>query len=194
MMDIKDYSIDEHIHRFAVWTAARAASRGRLKNTEVEFLIDNSRLREKVAEIRQDNSLNDISYRNWLKENCEVMCNLVKQQNWGDYKSDYFCTGLSAKIISTYIKTVEVIPTRGLSLLSEVAYPPIDSILLKNLNKKHDLKLKTNWSKFDWLDYEQKLDMLNLYYPGTPKWKIEVDWKVSNEDDPLIPEALLETV
>ena len=38
-MDIKDYNIDEHIHRFAVWTAARAASRGRLKNTEVEYLI-----------------------------------------------------------------------------------------------------------------------------------------------------------
>lgn len=77
-MDIDDYTIDEHIHRFAVWTAARAASRGRLKNTEVENVIDQCRLKEKVCEIRQDSTLNDLSYRKWLKEECEIMYNQVQ--------------------------------------------------------------------------------------------------------------------
>ena len=50
-MHFNDYTIDEHAHRFAVWTAARAASRSRLKNTEVEHLINQSDLRNAVDKL-----------------------------------------------------------------------------------------------------------------------------------------------
>lgn len=90
---------------------------------------------------------------------------------------------MAAKIISIYIKTVEVIPTHGLSLLSNIAYPPIGGILLKVLNSKHKLKLKVNWSTFTWEQYADVIDGLNRLYPFIPRWKIEILWKISNEEE-----------
>lgn len=78
-MDINTYSIDEHTHRFAVWTAARAASRSRLKNTEVQLLIDQSCLREQVQKLRLKADLTEMYYRNWIKEIGEKICQLVKK-------------------------------------------------------------------------------------------------------------------
>ena len=186
-MEITNYSIDEHTHRFAVWTAARAASRSRLKNTEVELLICESNLKQEVEKLKGLTALNEIDYKNWIEETGYNICKIVKTQAWSDFKSKTFHFGLAAKIISIYIKTVEVIPTRGLSLLSQIAHPPIDGILLKNLNTKHSLKLKINWSTFEWDQYSGVIDELNKLYPSIPKWKIEVLWKVSNEEDIIIP-------
>lgn len=138
-MDIKDYTIDEHIHRFGVWTAARAASRGRLKNTEVEELIKQVDLKEAVRTLSKDQYLDETQYRTWIKAIGERMCSVLSEMKLTDYKTKYFCFGIAAKIISIYIKTVEVIPSKGQTLLSKVAYPPIDSILLKNLNGKYGL-------------------------------------------------------
>lgn len=185
-MDINNYSIEEHTHRFAVWTAARAASRSRLKNTEVELLIDQSGLRVQVDMLRQKADLTEMYYRNWIKEIGEKICQLVKEQDWGDFKHKTFHFGLAAKIISIYIKTVEVLPSKGTSLLSEIAYPPIDGILLRNLNTKHHLKLKVNWSTFEWDQYINVVDEINRQYSITPKWKIEVEWKITNEEDAIV--------
>ena len=190
-MKITDYSIDEHTHRFAIWTAARAASRSRLKNTEVEFLICASNLKQEVERLRELSALNEIIYKNWIKVTGEKICAIVQAQVWSNFKLRTFHFGLAAKIISIYIKTVEVIPTKGLSLLSQIAYPPIDGILLKNLNTKHSLKLKVNWSTFEWEQYSNLIDELNKLYPSTPKWKIEVLWKISNEEDIIMVEEII---
>jgi len=107
---------------------------------------------------------------------------LVREKHWSDFKTKNFSFGLAAKIISIYIKTVEVLPTKGLSILSQVAYPPIDSILLKNLNTRHKIKSKTNWSTFKWSDYVQVIEFLQIHYPKVPGWKIEVEWKVSDDE------------
>lgn len=190
-MEINDYTIDEHTHRFAMWTAARAASRSRLKNTEVELLICESQLKEEVERLRKSPALNEIIYKNWIKVIGEKICTIVQAQAWSDFKLKTFHFGLAAKIISIYIKTVEVIPTKGLSLLSQIAYPPIDGILLKNLNIKHSLKLKVNWSTFEWEQYSNVIDELNRLYPSIPKWKIEVLWKISNEEDIVISDGII---
>ena len=107
-MEITDYTIDEHTHRFAMWTAARAASRSRLKNTEVELLICESHLKEEVERLRKSPALNEIIYKNWIKVTGEKICTIVQEQAWDDYKLKTFHFGLAAKIISIYIKTVEV--------------------------------------------------------------------------------------
>lgn len=190
-MEITNYSIEEHIHRFAVWTAARAASRSRLKNTEVELLINQSNLKKKVEELRQLPGLNEKIYNHWIKETGENICSIVSAQNWGTFKLTKFKFGLAAKIISIYIKTVEIIPAKGLSLLSNIAYPPIDGILLKNLNSKHQLKLKVNWSTFNWEQYHNVIDELNRLYPFIPKWQIEILWKISNEEEDIILTELI---
>ena len=125
-------------------------------------------------------------YRNWIKEIGERICQLVKEQDWGLFKHNTFHFGLAAKIISIYIKTVEVLPTKGTSLLAEIAYPPIDGILLRNLNTKNHLKLKVNWSTFEWGQYVNVVEEINRLYPLTPKWKIEVEWMISNEEEPIV--------
>lgn len=71
-------------------------------------------------------------------------------------------------------------------MLSEIAYPPIDGILLRNLNTKSHLKLKVNWSTFEWDQYVNVVEEINRLYPLTPKWKIEVEWMISNEEEAII--------
>lgn len=186
-MTANDYTINEHTHRFAVWTAARAASRSRLKNSEVEFLITASLLKEKVEALRQIRNLDEPYYRNWIRETGEIICQQVIDKNWSPFKTKTFHFGLAAKIISIYIKTVEVLPTKGEALLAQIAYPPIDGILLKNINKKHSTKFEVNWSTFSWQQYEKVIDKLQEHYSLIPGWKIEVEWSVSNEEAIEVP-------
>jgi hypothetical protein len=182
-MDIENYTIENHIHRFAVWTAARAASTSRLSNAEVLFIIDKINLREEINMLCNSTDLNDMKYRIWLREQVKKICEIVSISDWIKFKKDKFCFGLGAKIISIYIKTVEIIPTRGLSLLSRVAHPPIDSVLLKNINKKYNLNLDTAWSTFSWETYETVIDQVFEKYGSNPKWKIEVDWELLKSGD-----------
>jgi len=186
-MIVDDYTIDEHTHRFAVWTAARAASRSRLKNTEVEYLITASYLRNKVEFLRQLQTLDKSYYKNWIRESGEAICQLLANGNFSDFKKKTFHFGLAAKIISIYIKTVEVLPTKGQSLLAQIAFPPVDGILIKNFNTRHQHRLKLNWSTFTWQQYEEVIDQLYKHYPSVPGWKIEIEWSVSNEEEIEIP-------
>lgn len=178
-MNIQLYSLEEHVHRYAVWTAARAASKSRLKNSEIEYLINASGLRADVEELRIFQELTETYYRSWLRQKGEEIVTLVAGKNWSDFKTKQFKFGLAAKIISIYIKTTEVLPTKGLSLLAQIAHPPIDSILLKNINKTHKLKIKTNWSTFTWLDYEEMIERLFDIYPQPPYWMVESEWNSS---------------
>ena|ERR1700712_397784 len=89
-MHIKDYSIAEHIHRFAVWTAARAASRGRLKNTEVEDLINKVKLKEAIEVLNQNQYLDETQSRLWIKEMGEKMCSVLAGMKLSDYKTNTF--------------------------------------------------------------------------------------------------------
>lgn len=148
-MNIQDYTIDEHTHRFAVWTALRAASRSRLKNSETEYLIRASNLRQEISVLRQKTELSETEYRGWLRNKGEEIVRIAHEKNWSDFKTKTFRFGLAAKIISIYIKTVEVLPTKGQSMLSRIAHPPIDSILLRNIDAVKVGKMKTNWSTFD---------------------------------------------
>jgi hypothetical protein len=83
---------------------------------------------------------------------------------------------LAAKIISIYIKTVEVIPTNGASTLSAVAFPPIDSILLRNINSKYKTKLNIRWSKFNWPAYISTIKALQQINGDRPMWQLESEW------------------
>jgi hypothetical protein len=61
-MTIENYTIDEHVHRFACWTAARAASVGNFKNTEIESCFQKISLREKVQSLKEILSLTHDNY------------------------------------------------------------------------------------------------------------------------------------
>lgn len=183
MLKIQTYTLEEHIHRYAVWTAARAASKSRLKNSEVGYLIDASDLRASINKLKTNSELTETTYRNWLKNKGEEIISLVADKNWSEFKTKQFKFGLAAKLISVYIKTSEVLPTKGLSALAQVAHPPLDSILLKNISKTYGVKLKTNWSTFNWHDYEEVIDHVFALYPHPPYWMIEAEWNSHKSED-----------
>lgn len=184
-MTSKIYCIAEHIHRYAVWTAARAASKSRLKNSEIDFIINQVGLREAVNELAKDNNVTEQVYRSWLRLKGEEIISVVKEKNWSDFKTKQFSFGLAAKIIAIYIKTAVVLPTNGNSSLAKVAHPPIDSILLKSMNTKHQLKLETNWSTFKWERYEKMIDEVLVFFPAQPYWMIEDAWTTSMQEETL---------
>jgi hypothetical protein len=177
------YNIEEHIHRYAVWTAARAASKSRLKNSEVDIIVNTAGLREAVGELQKNTALTEPIYRQWLKKKGEEIIAVVNERNWSEFKTKQFSFGLAAKIISIYIKTAVVLPTNGNSPLAVIAHPPIDSILLKNINKHHHLKLETNWSTFDWMRYVNMIDKVLALYPNQPYWRIEDAWTSSMQEE-----------
>lgn len=102
-MQIGFYNIEEHIHRYAVWTAARAASKSRLKNNEIDIIVTTVGLREAVKELQKNITLTEPVYRQWLKMRCEEIIAVVNERNWSDFKTKQFSFGLAAKIIAIYI-------------------------------------------------------------------------------------------
>ena len=172
---LEDYSIEEHSHRFGVWTAARAASASRLSNQEVQELFHQINLRAEVDALKLKNITDEI-YCTWIKETGEKLISNVTGLNSIDFKKNKFCFGLAAKLISIYVKTVEVIPTKGASYLSAIAYPPLDSILLKNIKAHYENDFDTNWSTFDWQKYINWIEFLKTIKQDEPWWKLEAYW------------------
>jgi len=62
---IEDYSIDEHIHRYACWTAARAASAGHFSNNEISKFITVSGTREGLETLRYKDEMTHSIYKDW---------------------------------------------------------------------------------------------------------------------------------
>jgi hypothetical protein len=172
----KNFSIEEHIHRFGVWTAARAASKSLLSNLEIENLLEAIKLKDKISALRECGDLNHTSYSIWLKDCCDELIEAVNASECVTLKKKRFSHGLAAKVISIYIKTVEVIPTKGASTLSAVAFPPIDSILLRNINSKYNKKLNIRWSKFGWPEYTLTIQALQQINGDRPMWQLESEW------------------
>jgi len=88
--------------------------------------------------------------------------------------------GRAAKIIAIYIKTA-IIPFEPYSEFSRFAHPPVDSILLNELQKKGvtDKALLSPWTKYTEDQYKKVIkilwnskDHLKFEY----FWQIEVHW------------------
>ncbi|MGN6802007.1 MAG: hypothetical protein ACTHJN_08885 [Ginsengibacter sp.] len=169
------YNIDEHIHRYASWAAARAASVSRFSNKEIGSFIEAIELKNKLEEIQRQ-EITSKEYKEWftrqvqhLKEKME----LHKSKDEKIFRRISF--GIAAKVISIYVKTAEVIPTKGLSAISKVAYPPVDSYLLKGL------KIKSKaWSGLKKNEFLELIDYLEKIKGDQPFWKLEFYWDLNN--------------
>lgn len=161
------YTIEDHIHRFAVWTSARAIQRAFTTTSNIETAINISELRNEVIEF----SKNSVDYDSWHKNICTELIKAFKRLSIA-------CSfGRAAKLVAIYVKTTVVIRDGGTSEFSKVAHPPLDRILLLNLHKKNkSLQLnKETWTKWDDEKYYsviQKLRQFNYDY----FWKLEADW------------------
>lgn len=172
------YTFSDHLHNYAVWTAARAVQRNftdtksiksAIEETELKGLIDS----KEVFTIEQ--------FDNFHRETANKIIQYLKSI---DKKLESKATyGRAAKIIAIYIKTAIVIRDSGLSILAKIAHPPIDSILLKNAHKRYrDLGLdRTTWTQLtekEYFDLIKKLRTLNLDY----FWKLEQYWTPTRKE------------
>lgn len=161
------YTIIDHLHNFAVWTAARAVQRNFTTTGNIATAVEKVKLKELISkEIRSEEQFDNFHH----KTANEIISCFEDQGILASY-------GQAAKIIAIYIKTAFVIKDSGLSIIAKVAHPPIDSKLLNNLNRQHP-ELKVNnvkWTQLNEEDYFiliNSLRKINFEY----FWELEKYW------------------
>lgn len=171
MTKMASYDFSEHIHRYAVWTAARAVQRGFAKTATIWSAIDTIGLKNFAQK------LGPMTERAF------------------DREFDFLCSGLqtailpttcsygqAAKIISIYLKTSVVLTSKGEAAICDVIHPPIDSILLKNLLPTlPNVSLSIEeWTQFEREDYWKLVDAVRkngLLF----NWQLEVYWQPAHK-------------
>ncbi len=168
------YTIQEHIHNYAVWTAARAVQRNFTDTLTIKNAINNTELK---SYIDYKNEITKVQFDEFHRNTASIIINSI-------CKEKKICTsyGQAAKIIAIYLKTAVIIRDEKCPL-AKIAHPPIDSILLSALNQKYpDFNLNgITWTKLDHNSYFtiiEKLRTLNLEY----FWQIENSWDPSPKD------------
>lgn len=169
------YSFPDHLHNYAVWTAARAVQRSFTSTKVIKAAIGNSGLRT-FSESEAPCSTEDFEklHRKWA---AELMENFTQQ---GIQGATY---GRAAKIISIYLKTAVVLPNKATCLRSRVIHPPIDNILLTCMSQAND-KLKAvakeKWTQLSEGGYWNLINTIRD--AGEPvNWQLETYWLPERE-------------
>lgn len=168
------YTFTDHLHNYAVWTAARAVQRNFTDTSNIKASIEQIGLKGLV------NSKENITLEEFDNFHREAANKIIKFLESIGVRASY---GQAAKIIAIYLKTSIVIRDSGLSTISKIVHPPIDSILLKGLHKKypHLGVFGIRWTQLDETNYFNlinKLRTLNLVF----FWEIEEHWTpIQNE-------------
>jgi hypothetical protein len=175
------YTHEEHLHRFACWTAARAAQRGWGGGTTLAITtaLDETGFREKLVELYRSSPSTE-EFDTWHADRVGELRDAILGQLTDPENNIY---GRIAKVIAIYIKTVYV-SSDPHSVLSHVAHPPIDGILLKKVKKKnpnfkYPPKLGFHWSTFDKEAYHKALNYLRKVNGDRAFWEIERFWKAA---------------
>ena len=160
----KDYNFEDHIHNYAVWTAARAVQRSFVKTQVMQEAIESTRLRSiitglEIKTIKQFDEFHD--------DCCQKIIRFFKKFG---IDTSY---GRAAKIVSVYIKTAVVIRDSGKSQVARIAHPPVDNKWLRNLEKeKKQVFVKKPWTNLDRDTYLKMIsDLRNIQ--GDEFWKLE---------------------
>jgi len=168
----KEYTIEEHVHRYAVWTVARASKRNFATTGKIQEAIEVSDLRSFMDRLEQS----EVTPEQFDDAHQAQARSLIKAFKSLGVKATY---GRAAKIIAIYLKTAQVIRFPE-SNLSRVIHPPIDAILLKRLAKREGLKGKglrnERWTKWEDARYFELIDMLRAWSDPRPFWMLEAHW------------------
>jgi hypothetical protein len=169
------YDFNEHKHRYAVWTAARAVQRSFTNTANIKHAIEGTTLRqfaESNKPVIQDQF--DKLHREW----CNAIINHFSS-------SEIECSyGRAAKIVAIYLKTSVIHPNLGEGAICSVIHPPIDSILLTSLSQgKDSLKdlCKKRWTGFREVAYWDLVHRLRNEYKGFD-WRLEEYWRPEKEE------------
>jgi len=166
------YTFTDHLHNYAVWTAARAVLRNFTDTKNIKSAIEKTDLKKlintkEVFTVERYDAFHRESANKIMLHFKSVDPDLGKKATYGR----------ASKIIAIYIKTIIVIRDSGKSNLAKIAHPPIDRILLTNAHKDYKyLGLdKINWTQltenkyFEMIYNLRKLDF--EYF-----WELEKYW------------------
>jgi|JI7StandDraft_1071085.scaffolds.fasta_scaffold56137_2 hypothetical protein len=165
-----EYSLEEHKHRFAIWTAARAVQRSWTTTANISKVINSVNLIDfaKSIQTKNDESSFDKLHIQVCEQMIEEFCKIYVKATYGRV----------AKIVAIYLKTYIVIGSTFDNNTIEHIHPPIDRILLRNLPKHQHLDAisKLNWTQLDkakYLEIVKKIrDTLGFF-----NWRLEKYWK-----------------
>ncbi|HEY8897540.1 MAG TPA: hypothetical protein VIM79_22095 [Niastella sp.] len=166
------YHFNDHRHRYAVWTAARAVQRNFTITTAIREAIESSDLRDFME---NEKEYNQIEFDAFHKTCAGKIIDSFKNQ--GIENVSY---GRAAKIIAIYLKTTVVLCNKATCTKSDVIHPPVDRILLQNLAKTEPgLKelADKNWTMFDLQNYWQTVELIRSRF-GSFNWRLEEFWEV----------------
>ena len=87
--------------------------------------------------------------------------------------------GIAAKLISVYLKGILLLHSGQKSQSTKCVHPPIDSQLLKALDKKYetDLAKRYSWQKLSKDQYKSLIAELRKLSLEEPLWHLEKHWK-----------------
>jgi len=164
------YSYFQHRHNFAVWCAARAVQRKFTKTPILKKAIEYSG----VVEFIKENEGKDITPKTFDIHH-ETWCESIIQ-TWEKGKVSGGSYGRAAKLLAVYIKSMVVV-RNGTSKLSDVAHPPIDRIILKNISKDKNINHpnRTSWKSINWTELSKSkyITLINDFrqvLDGQPFW------------------------
>jgi hypothetical protein len=181
--DKMTYSHFQHKHNFAAWCAARAVQRGwaSAKNQILKETIETSG----VVEFVKHSAASGLSQREF-NEHHEKWCKTILEF-WEKNKVKGGSYGRAAKLLAIYLKSMIVVQDNPKGL-ADVAHPPIDSIILKNIYKDETISHphKADWKHIKWtqLDkaaYKQLITDFRQVFEGKPFWFIEEYWTLGDD-------------
>jgi hypothetical protein len=171
------YTLSDHIHNYAVWTAARAVQRNFTETKYIKSAIEQTKLKG-LIESRDIYTIEQ--FDKFHRDTAKILIDYLKNLNDSLFEKATY--GRAAKIIAIYIKTAVIIRDPG-CILSKIAHPPIDSILLKNLCFKFKgLGLKgITWTRLTENEYFELISKLRSLNPAY-FWELEEYWSpIRNE-------------
>jgi hypothetical protein len=153
------YDIAEHVHRFAAWTASRAASatRGhRFRVNKGKKIIEGAGLKKLLS---GPDELPDIAK---MDDAHKAWCEQVITQANEITPTAHFTHGIAAKLINIYLKAGLVTVGNRDNERVGALHPPIDRVLLHKLaevdRERADFwrsKEKRGWTNFTYTEYQE---------------------------------------
>lgn len=175
------YTIEEHNHRVAAWSAATGARASSLCRFNVQrgvAILEASGFNTAFAtpnHLPEPKQL-DATHKAWR----DTVIRVAKKNGLT------FTHGIAAKLINCYLKMRFVCAGHHDHERVKALHPPIDALLLSELAKQDVGGFKKEWrkfrdlrwSKFESADYQGVIDLIRKALPpDEPLWKIEEHWE-----------------
>jgi hypothetical protein len=168
-----NYTFKNHLHNYSCWTAARSVQRNFTTTDKIIQSIEASDLM-KIEGLQIQSA---IDYDGFHSRCCNQIIDYFKSKL--NIDATY---GRAAKIVAIYLKTSVIIRYSGEGLLAEFIHPPIDRILLTNLQRDNKgLKLlERPWTLLNEKEYFELINKLRTFNLNK-FWMLEEFWDLKKD-------------